>query len=258
MLLQDNSNEYNSLYHATLEEARTTSTQLPFNPDYLRSLNFWVKKVEALIKRQDGWWKHVDANITDKTLIAKFNLVSGTQSYVINAGWLKIARVRILENDGITWRTLDNKNRANISDAEMASSDVRFYYLLGGFLWLAGNPNYSQVNGIEIQYQTTTYQFTPSDTGKSVGFDPTFERLAVLGPAFDFLRKNGPKDQYVLVRDEIGQEPIGNIQGTGLLGAIAVAYSERLDEQPEIELEMSNRAQGLQLDSIGSDLNPPM
>lgn len=257
MILRDNTNEHNSLYHATLRRARTTSELLPFDPDYIQSLNSWVKRIEAVIKRYDGWWKHVDSNLNDD-LIDTINLTTGVQKYELNSSWLKIARVRILDKDGKTWKTLHNKNRADISDAELSSTDVRYYFLLGGNLWLAGKPNYSQANGIEVQYQTNAYQFIPGDTDKEVGFDPIFEELAILGPALDYLEINGPDDQEAKVRLRIGQEPIGNIQGTGLLGALAESYSERLDEQQILEIEKSPRAQGLQIDSMGSDLNPPM
>lgn len=256
MKLKDDANEYNSLYHATLDEARTTATSLPFDPDYIRSLNFWVKRVEALIKRFDGWWKHVDRNLTNEDLVDTIDLTVNVRKYAVNTNWLKIASVRILENDGSTWKTLEEKSNDNVSDHERVSSDLHAYYLLGGYLWLVGTPSYSQTNGIEITFQTKAYQFTPDDEDMEVGFDQTFERIAVLGPAYDHLRKNGPKDQFVLVRDELGQEPIGNIQGTGLLGALAVSYSERLDEQPELEIQRSDRAQALQTDSIGGDLNP--
>jgi len=256
MILKDDVNAYNSLYHTTLRWARTTSDSLPFDPDYIQSLNMWVNRIQAVIKRNDGWWKHADANLTSEDLIDVLNLTVNTQKYALNANWLKISRVRILESDGVTWRTIDNKNRANISDNEMQSSDVRFYYLLGGFLWLAGKPSYSVAGGIEIQYQTIPYSFVPADTAKEIGFDPIFEELAILGPALDYLDINGPDEQARKVQARIGQEPIGNIPGTGLLGALATSYSERDDTQPEIELEGSNRAQGLQIDSIGSDLNP--
>lgn len=258
MLLKDDANEYNSLYHATLDEARTTTDLLPFDPDYIRSLNFWVKRIDALIKRYDGWWPFADSNLSNEDLVDTIDLTQNIRKYEVDSAWRIISGVRILENDGTTWRTLEEKNRDNISDAELeAEGDVRFYYLLGGYLWLAGKPSYGQTNGIEITFQTGTYQFTPSDDAKEVGFEPIFERIAVLGPAFDYLRKNGPQEQYTLVRDELGQEPIGNVQGTGLLGALAVFYSERLDEQPELEIERGDRALGLQIDSIGSDLNPP-
>lgn len=258
MILKDDSNLYNSLYHMTLRWARTTSDLLPFDPDYIQSLNVWVKRLEGIIKRHDGWWTHADSNLTSEDLVDTIDLTINTQKYAIDSAWSMISGIRILENNGVTWRTLEEKSRDNISDAELASSDVRYYYLLGQNLWLAGKPAYSQTDGIEITFQTRTYPFVPADAAKEVGFDSLFEELAILGPALDYLDMNGPEEQAVKVRNRIGQEPIGNIQGTGLLGAMAAHYAERLDEQPEIELEMSDRARALQLDSIGSDLNPPM
>lgn len=256
MKLKSDLEEYNSLYHATLDEARTTASSLPFDPDYIRSLNFWVKRVEALIKRYDGWWKHVDANLVGEDLVDTIDLQVNVRKYALNSNWLKIAGIRILENDGTTWKTLEEKSNDNVNDFERTASDVQYYYLLGGYLWLVGTPSYSQTGGIEITFQTKAYQFTPLDEDMEVGFDQTFERIAVLGPAYDYLRKHGPQDQFVFIRDELGQEPLGNVAGTGLLGALATAYAERLDEQPELEMEISNRAVALQQDSIGSDLNP--
>lgn len=258
MILRDNTNEYNSLYHTSLRWARTTETLFPFNPDFLQSLNVWVKRVEGLINRYDGRWAHADANLTSEDLIDTINLTQDTQQYAINANWRVVARVRVLENDGVTWKTLENKNRGHISDAEMASSDLRYYYLLGGYLWLAGKPAYSQTNGIEVQFQTSPYPFLPADTDKEVGFDPIFEEIAILGHALDYLDINGPAEQAEKVRSRLGQEPMGDIRGTGLMGALAEAYAERNDTQFELEIERSNRSRGLQLDSVGSDLNPPM
>jgi hypothetical protein len=257
MKLKDDVNAYNSLYGMTLRWARTSSDLLPFDPDYIQSLNVWVKRAEALIKRNDGWWIHADSNLTSEDLVDYLDLTVNVRKYALDSSWSMISGVRILENDGVTYRTLEEKSRDNITDAELnADGDVRYYYVLGGYLWLAGKPSYSQTNGIEVTVQKRTYPFTPSDADKEVGFDPLFEEIAILGPALDYLDMNGPEEQAVKVRNRIGQEPIGNVPGTGLLGALAVFYSERLDEQPELEIERSDRAQGLQIDSVGSTINP--
>lgn len=254
MKLRDNSNPHNSLYHSSLRWARATDSLYPFDPDFLQSLNQWVKRVDALIKRYDGRWPHADSNLTSEDLLTPIDLTAGEQQYPLT--YPIVARVRILEDDGVTWRTLTHRTRANLTDDELSSADVRYWYTLGGYLWLAGKTTYSRTNGIEIQYQLGPYTFVPADTAKEVGFDPLFEEIAILGPALDYLDINGPEEQAAKVRNRIGQEPINNVQGTGLLGALATAYAERIDDVPEIELERSNRALGLQVDSISSDTNP--
>ena len=254
MILRDNSNEYNSLYHASLRWARADSTNFPFDPDYIQYLNLAANKLSALVKRYDSDWKWIDSNNTSELLDTTLNLTSSVSKYTIPAGWKKIARVRIKESDGTTWRTLEKKNRRQVTDDELVGSYIQYYFVLGGYLYLVGVPTYTQANGIEVEYQTGASAFVPADTGEEVGFNNEFEELAILMPALDYLDINGPEEQARKVRDKIGTEPRAGQEGTGLLGALVASFLERHDAPEKISLAKSPRAVGL-LEHT-SDINP--
>jgi len=243
MILKDDANTYNSLYALALRWARADSVNFPFE-DFIQSLNVWVNKITAIVLRNDVDWKWQDKNATGTLIDSMKDLADGTSEYPLSTPWLKIARVRIKDREGIFY-TLEKRDRRAVSDAELISSEICFYYLLGNSLFLAGVPNYSQTDGIEVQFQAGATHFTPDDEDKEVGFDSTFEELGALGPALDYLEINGPDEQAKKVSDKIGIEPRRGIEGSGLLNALALAYQERDDAPQNITLARSNRALGL-------------
>lgn len=242
MILKDDVNTYNSLYHLSMRWARADSTNFTFE-DFIQSLNMAVNKLTALVQRHDREWLSADRNSTDE-LTTTVNLVASTSKYTISTPWLKIARVRIKDQNG-NWFTIKQTTRKEASDDELITHDIGKYFLLGNYLYLVGIPQYSYTGGIEIQFQSKLVHFVPADTTKEVGFSPIFEELAALMPALDYLDMNGPDEQAVKVRERIGVEPRPGIVGTGLLNDMAISYQERSDEPKHITLASSDTALSL-------------
>jgi hypothetical protein len=244
MKLRDDVNTYNSLYHLSLRWARADVNNFPY-ADFIQSFNVAVNKITAIVLRHDKGWKSMDRNDTGQLLDTTLTLTSGVSAYSLSLPWLKIARVRIKLTDGTTWKTLQFKDRIQLTDAELASNNVAYYYLLGGTLYLAGVPNWTMANGIEVEYQKGPVHFTPTDLDEEVGFSPLFEELGALMPALDYLEINGPDEQARKVEKKIGIEPRRGIEGSGLLNDLAVSYQERNDVNQTISLPTSGRALGL-------------
>lgn len=245
MKLRDDANQYNSLYHLSLRWARADETNFSYD-DFIQSFNMAVNKITAVVFRHDTGWKHMDRNDTGELLDVTKTLSSGVSAYALSTPWLKIRRVRILLDDGVTWRTLQYKDRNQLNDDELAGNSVTSYYLLGGFLYLAGVPTWGVANGIEVQYQKGPIHFTPNDTNEEVGFSPLFEELGALMPALDYLEINGPDEQARKVEKKIGIEPRRGIEGAGLLNDLAVSYQERNDVINTLSFKGNSRALGLQ------------
>lgn len=248
MLIRDDTNTYNSLYHRALEWARADSTNFTFE-QYVGYANSWLDKVAAIIKRHDNTWKWKDTNDPNELISTSLNLQIGVSKYAISAAWLKIARIRLKQPDG-TFRTLDRKDRRAFSDEELAGSIITGYYFLGGHFYLGGIPAYGAANGLEVQFQGTAVHIDPDDLDNGVldmepGFNPEQHEIIALGPALDYLEINGPDEQARKVEKKIGVEPRQGVEGTGLLGALAASYSERDDAPQDVSLEKSGRARGL-------------
>ena len=251
MKLRDDTNQYDSLYHLSLRWARADETNFPY-ADFIQSYNVAVNKITSVVFRHDKGWQYMDRNDTGELLDRTLALTSGVSAYALATPWLKIARVRVKQPDGITWKTLDYKDRIQLADDELTSATVQYFYLLGNTLYLAGVPNYSMANGIEVQYQKRPIQFTPTDTNVEVGFNPLFEELGALMPALDYLEINGPDEQARKVEKKIGIEPRQGVVGSGLLNDLALSYQERADVVKTLSLKGSPRAMGL-TDLYGGD-----
>lgn len=244
MILRDDANQYNSLYHYALWWARTDASNFTFD-EFIRCLNLAVNSLAALIQRHDATWNWKDSNAVDGSLIdAETDLVADVSSYPVSTPWRAIARVRMKDRDG-NFRTLERVDRRDVTDDQLISPDIRNYFLLGGNLYLAGKPTYGQTDGIEVQFKTGATPFVPADTGESVGFDPTFEELAALMPALSYLEVNGPDEQARKVEKRIGIEPREGMEGAGLLNSLALAYQQRSIAPNSLSIKGSNRATGL-------------
>lgn len=243
MILRDDVQPYNSLYHLSLQWARSDDTNFTFD-EFVRFLNVALNRLQAVIMRHDQDWKYRDRNAAPGSLIdATTDLVANQSAYPIALHWLKIARVRVKDEQG-NYHTIHNVDRYDVADWQFGNPCIRGYYLLGNTLYLVGTPTYGYAAGIEVQYQQGATHFTPADAAKTVGFDPTFEEAAALMPALDYLDINGPEEQAVKVRTRIGTEPRQGAEGSGLLNALALSYQQRDDTPKRLSLRRNNRAIG--------------
>ena len=243
MIIRDDTNTHNSLYHLSLRWARADTNNFTY-PDFIQSFNTAIKRVTAIIHQHDEAWPFHDRNASGNLIDTSLTLTAGTNEYTIAESWLKIAKVRILKYDATTWQTLDFINNEVVTDEDRVSSFMKGYYVRGNKLYLVGTPNYTVLNGIEITFQDgpTVITTDAGDYTKEVGYNPIFEELGALMPALDYLEINGPDEQARKVEKRIGIEPRRGVEGQGLLNALAVSYQERNDSPQTISLQRNNAA----------------
>ncbi len=245
MKINDSVNPYQSLYHDSLYWADCSSTQYPFDPDFVRNANFSLDKVSAVVMRFDNTWQWRDANLTTQP-IADGDLVSGQSVYPLTLAHLKLERVRVKDRNG-NYVTLKPKSRRSLTDDDLAATGTPTTYdKLGSGFVVNPTPDYDSEGGVEIQTQTTASYFTSSDTTKEPGFAPQFHRLISLMAALDYAKVNSLVTRVKLIGDEIGYVPEDGRAGAGMLNELALFYSQRdYDQEPRLELQKSNRGVGL-------------
>lgn len=242
MKINDASNTHQSIYHLALRWALASSTDFPFDPDFVQSANIALDKLIALIMRNDNTWEWDDGNQADLP-IATADLASGQDNYSIAVTHLKILRVRVKDQNG-NWKTLNPIQRRELTDTQLAASGLpEGYDKLGGSIFLVPKPDYASTGGLELQFQRGASYFADDSTTKEPGFAAEFHELVALMPALDFCDINGKDKQAARIRERIGREPIGSDEGSGLLGAMAAFYRSRDYDRPQsLSLAKSNRA----------------
>jgi len=223
-----------SLYEDALYWSGANSNSFPVDPDFTRAANLGLDRVHQLILRSDGRFQFDDENLSTELLDTTLTLTSGTQKYELGAAWLKIARVRVKEANG-DWRTLKPVDRRSLSDSQLAASGTPWAYdKLGNFLYLVDTPNYTQANGIEVQYQREPDYFDPTDTTKEPGFASPFHRLISLYAALDYVESNTIPNRADVIRARIGRPPSPetNDPGSGMEMELCNFYASRDADMP--------------------------
>jgi hypothetical protein len=244
MQIRNDSSTHLSLYHLGLRWAQAATTDYPF-AEFVQSANVWLDKVVAVIMRNDNTWEFEDTNNTDLPL-ATTSIVAAQEDYSLAASHLKILRVRAKDNQG-NWVTLQPIQRRQLTDDQLRSTgNPEGYDKLGNSLFLNPIPDYASSGGLELQFQRGGNYFDTDDTTKEPGFASPFHEIIALGAALDFCDINGKDKQANAIRARLGVEPIGNVEGSGLLGALASHYRTRDYDRPQtISLKQSNRSRGL-------------
>ena len=172
--------------------------------NFVRSANFGLDRVIALIMRADGKWQFDDANNSGEVLDVSTALVSGTQIYAIGITWLKIKQVRIKDTGG-NWITLDSVDRRQLNDSQLTADagDPKHYDKLGNYLYLHPKPNYDSAGGLEVQFQRGASYFVYNDTTKTPGFATQFHRLIALYGALDYCEINDLDKRASKVQNKI-------------------------------------------------------
>ncbi len=188
-------------YWAGIGTSDTTTLPLA---TFVRSANFGLDRVIALIMRADGKWQFDDTNNSGELLDVSTSLVSGTQAYSIGLTWLKIKKVRIKDSAG-NWVTLNPVDRRQLTDSQLRADagDPKYYDKLGNYLYLHPKPNYASASGLEIQYQRGASYFAYNDTTKTPGFATQFHRLISLYGAKDYCSVNDLDKRVSKIQTEI-------------------------------------------------------
>jgi hypothetical protein len=241
MRINDSSNQHLSLYHDALKWAGVSSTQYPFDPEFLRDANLALDLISSYIMRFDGAWEWHDYNLGDQP-IADDDLVSGQASYSLTLTHYKILRVRVQDSNG-DYVTLKPIQRRTLTDSQLAATGTpNSYDKLGNAVIVNPTPDYGSTGGLELQFQTGAEYFLTSDTSKEPGFSTQFHRLVSLLASLDRAERDGNVKKAKLIRDKVGYCPEPARAGSGMLGELCVFYSQRdYDEEPKLELKKSNR-----------------
>jgi hypothetical protein len=201
MEFNDASNPEVSLYHDALFWAATNSTDFPI-ADFTRSANFALEAVLRKIFMADARWQYDDENNTDLP-IATTSLVSGQDNYTLADEHLKLARVRVKDEQG-NWVTLTPSDRRNLSDANLIATGVPATYdKMGRSLLLYPVPHYASSGGLEITYQRGSNYFVVGDTSKVPGIPSPFHRYISLYAARDFVIADSVPDKLQAIDAEI-------------------------------------------------------
>lgn len=212
-----------------------TDTDILDLPTFVRSANFGLDRVIALVLRADGKWQFDDTNNSATELLdTTTNLVAGTEKYAIALTWLKIKKIRIKNSAGdlVTLHPID---RDVLSDLQLRADagDPKRYDKLGNWIYPHPKPNYSSPNGMEIQYQRGASYFVFDDTTKTPGFATQFHRLISLYGALDYCNINDLDKRAAKILKMIGNPPDTDqgIKGSGMEGELVAHYSHRDTDQ---------------------------
>jgi len=182
-------------------ELGTDNTSYPV-ADKVRQINEWLKDTVKLIRDTAQDQQFDDFNFTTDIPIAEEDLVSGTQSYILNQDMDLIEKVEILDPEGNA-RELDP---IDLFDIPGGTDD---YYSVDGTpvkydkkynrIYLYPAPNYNKTDGLILHYLRGASLFeVPTDVTDDAeaanqveaGFNTAFHKILALGAAFDYARRN--------------------------------------------------------------------
>ncbi len=73
-----------------------------------------VNRITAIIHSNDAGWPWHDRNNAGELIDTSLTLTANVSKYAISEAWLKIAKVRIKQADGITWTSLTFKSNQSL------------------------------------------------------------------------------------------------------------------------------------------------
>jgi hypothetical protein len=171
--------------------------------DKVRNFIFGLARASTKIMKADRTWKHVSNNATTIPIAVK-DLIAGQDNYTLSSKHVKILRVRIKAKDG-TMKTIVGKDRKRLSDDVLnASGEPITCDKLGASLILKPTPDYSAVEGLEIEYQPSSAEDVPTvdSTDWEPGFNEDFHRLPGLYASEDYCALFN-RDRLPLIREKI-------------------------------------------------------
>ena len=167
--------------------------------DRTRNINLVWDEVVAELYKADPNHKWDDSSNSDLPF-ATNDLVSNQDHYTLLDSSLVIHRVRMKDQNG-KLRTLTPAVRSELTDDELSSyGEPRKYYKMGGVVFPVPVPNYSQADGVELEFQRGANHFVVSDTSKQPGFNPQFHQILSVGAALRYAIANGMKDKAAQLR----------------------------------------------------------
>lgn len=150
---------------------QNTSTSSYPTASKLRDINLAQDYYMTLANQFAGNWRPFDDTTQTDYPVVYGDVVSGQQDYSFNTDEngnqiLSIYKARLLQPDGVTWKTLEQINQEEITDAQLdttISGVPTQYYLSANGIFLVQKPNYSSANGLEFWNNRTSVHFTSAD-----------------------------------------------------------------------------------------------
>lgn len=215
----------------------TTSSSYPI-ADKTTDINSALNWYMVMANQSAGNWRPADdTNQTDYPVVFA-DLVSGQQDYVFTVDEqgnqiLDIYKVRILQPDGVTWRTLTPVDVNDVTKDQQtynltSSGTPDKFYVTANGIFLVVPPNYSWrigtelKSGLEIYTNRTPTYFTSSDTTKKAGIPWVHHEYLALRPSWLYCVQKGlsQASSYALLL-------FGADGKSGMEGAIKSYYSNR-------------------------------
>lgn len=226
-------------YLCGLDETSDT-TSYPIKA-FTRNANKAMDRATYLILKANGWNIPYDDGNSGSELLDTSNAITGGMTKLaMSVTWLKIARVRIKDQNG-NWITLSENPRKAQNDVQLtAPAGVpQTYYILGGYLYFDKPTNYAFANGIEIQFQRGPSYFIYTDTTKTPGFASVFHTYVSMFAAREFCKVNDLENRVAQLNNDIGSPPdLENSEpGSGVEKEIMDYYSMR-DADQNVSIRM--------------------
>lgn len=228
--------------------ASTDSTSYPLD-DMSRVANKTLDRVHMLIITADGNWKYNDVNNAAEVISTSTTVTSGANKKVLNAAWLKVARVRMTDSQG-NYVTLRPVTRRQWSDARLnASSGMPSEYsLLGNYMYFNCAVDHDAT--LEVEFQTgASHVDGDTDTTWTPGFASGFHQIVSLEMALEYCEINDLDNRAAKVRNRLGEPPTEGNLGKGLYKQLVDYYATRnLDDRPAVKTQREDYGEAAMMD----------
>lgn len=173
-------------------------------------INKYGSKATSIIITADGDWTWDDTSQADQA-VATTDIVLDQGDYTVlqntpdvDQDYLHPHRVEIMDSAG-NWIRLKSKNLrkygASISEQRTNTGTPSTYDFNGTSIFLDVIPNYNSTGGLKIWFDRAQLNFATTDTTKRPGYASIFHEYQVLGPLYDWQKKNVPEKSEQTFRD---------------------------------------------------------
>jgi len=176
--------------------------------DFTARINKALSEVFHLIFSSSGIWNFDDSNQTDLP-VAKRDIVSGTDSYLLPDGITSIERIDIYDADGNTWELQQYPlYKITNGEADFLTGGGRpiYYRLFGDVVKVYPAPNYDATLGLAVYFGRELVSFSSTDTTAEPGFaSPYHDILSLMASADWFIAKQPQSPTLVKLEQKLLQ-----------------------------------------------------
>lgn len=171
---------------------------------FTRLLNDRQYQMLAMVFDSQDDWDFDDSNLASNDYpVATTPLVAAQRDYTFPSS-LKILRLKRVDvtYDGTNWYKAEpfDSGETGLGLGNDTNTDSRFfktapyYDLRGNSVWIYPLPNAADVTAgakIRVEFLRELYEYTTSDTSKTVPFDKPFHNMPAIGASLDFAVARG-------------------------------------------------------------------